>query len=314
MHFDQLRAFHQVAIYGSFTKASTSLFLTQPAVSQQVKALESHLGITLFDRSGKKVMLTSEGEILLTHTGKLFSYYREIEELFGQIQNLKMGKITIGATAVMGTYFLPGMIGRYNKRYPGIDMDVRMGNSHKIIDMLVEGGVDIGFAGRIKINPRLEGIPIHRENLLVVAAPDHPLAQKKRVLPVELEKTPFIWREKGTQTRELVNRWFERSVGRNYPKKSIELQNLEAAKRTVVEGYGITVIPEISVKREIHLGLLKPINLKGFGLSFEYYLFFLKGKTASRASMAFIEMLANFSLFSGWENLSRHLTMASLSQ
>ena len=103
-------------------------------------------------------------------------------------------------------------------------------------------------------------------------------------------------------------------MGRNYPKKSIELQNLEAAKRTVVEGYGITVIPEISVKREIHLGLLKPINLKGFGLSFEYYLFFLKGKTASRASMAFIEMLANFSLFSGWENLSRHLTMASLSQ
>jgi len=312
MNLDQLKAFHQVAGTGSFTKASRALFLTQPAVSQQVQALESHFGITLFHRSAKKVLLTSEGEILLAHTGKLFRDYNEIEELFGHLKDLKTGKITIGATAVMGTYFLPRMIGRYNKRYPGIDIDVRMGNSHKIIGMLLEGIVDIGFAGRIKINPRLTGIPIHRENLLVVAAPDNPLVNKNVVLPSELEKMPFIWREKGTQTRELVKRWFEKAVGRNYPKKSIELQNLEAAKRMVVEGYGITVIPEISVKKEIHFGMLKPINLKGLDLSFEYYLFSLKGRSATRASGAFLEMLADFKMLSGSENLVGHLAAASI--
>jgi DNA-binding transcriptional LysR family regulator len=163
MNIDQLRAFHQVAATGSFTKASRSLFLSQPAVSQQVQSLESHLGVTLFDRSGKKVILTSEGKILLKYTMNLFHYYNEIEGLFGRLQKLEIGKITIGATAVMGTYFLPGIIGRYNKRYPGIDIDVRMGNSHKIVSLLLEGEVDIGFAGMIKTNPRLVAFPIHRE-------------------------------------------------------------------------------------------------------------------------------------------------------
>jgi len=314
MNFDQLKAFHQVAITGSFTKAAMALFLTQPAVSQQVRALESHLGITLFDRSGKKTMMTSEGEILLSHTDKLFRYYREIEELFGDMQNLKMGKITIGATAVMGTYFLPGMIGRYNKRYPGIDIDMRMGNSHKIIGMLLEGGVDFGFAGRIKINPRLKGIPLHKEKLLIVTAPDNHLIKKKVVRPEELEKIPFIWREKGTQTRELVKTWFEKSMGAIFPNKSIELQNLEAAKRTVIEGYGVTVAPEISVRREIHLGLLKSIKLKKFSLSFDYYLFYLKGRTISRASEVFLEMLSDYKLFSGWGDLPDHLTAASIGE
>jgi len=314
MNLDQLKAFHQVAATGSFTKASRILFLTQPAVSQQVQALESYLGVTLFDRSGKKVMLTSEGEILLTYTVNLFRYYNEIEDLFGQMKKLKMGKITIGATAVMGTYFLPGMIGRYNKRYPGIDIDVRMGNSHKIMNSLLEGEGDIGFAGRIKANPRLETIPIHREKLLVVSAPDKPLANKKVVLPTELGKIPFIWREKGTITRELVKGWFEKSVGRKYPHKSIELQNLEAAKRTVLEGYGITVIPESSVRREIHLGLLKPVNLKGFELFSDYYLFYLKGRTLSRASLAFFEMLTGYKRLSDWVGLSDHLEALSASK
>jgi DNA-binding transcriptional LysR family regulator len=314
MNLDQLKAFHQVAATGSFTKASRILFITQPAVSQQVQALESYFGITLFDRSGKKVMLTSEGEILLTYTANLFRHYNEIEELFGQMQKLKMGKITIGATAVMGTYFLPGMIGRYNKRYPGIDIDVRMGNSHKIMNSLLEGEGDIGFAGRIKVNPRLEAIPIHREKLLVVSAPDNPLANKKVVFPTELGKIPFIWREKGTITRELVKGWFEKSVGRKYPHKSIELQNLEAAKRTVLEGYGITVIPEISVRREIHLGLLKPVNLKGFDLFSDYYLFYLKGRTFSKASLAFFEMLAGYKRLSDWVGLSDHLEALSASK
>ena len=311
MNIDQLRAFHQVALTGSFTKASRILYLTQPAVSQQVRALESHLGITLFDRSNKKVILTSEGEILLAHTEKLFQQYKEIEELFGQLHNLKMGKITIGATAVMGTYFLPGMIGRYNKRYPGIDIDVRMGNSHTIIGLLLEGRVDIGFAGRVNIDPRLECIPIHRENLLVVSAPDNPLVNKQEVFPADLGNTPFIWREKGTRTRELLKKWFQQSVGRDYPNKSIELQNLEAAKRTVIEGYGVTITPEISVKREIHLGLLKPIKLKGFDLSFDYYLFYLKARAVSKASEAFLEMLPDYKLLSGWEDLPKHLAWAS---
>ena len=308
MNADQLKTFHKVAHTLNFTRAARELFLTQPAVSQQIQSLEHALGIILFDRSNKKVRLTSEGEILLSYTKRLFDLYDEIEMLFDHFKRLDKGKITIGATAVMGTYFLPKIIGRFNKQYPGIDIDLQMGNSNSVQNLLLEGNLDLGFAGKMKTHSRLKSIFIHRERLLMVCSNENPLATQKSVAVDELGKTPFIWREKGTQTRLLVEGWFEKVVGRDYPKKSIELQNVEAAKRTVVEGYGITITPEIAVRREIHLGLLKSIALAGFDLYFDYYLFYLKGKTFSKAAEAFIEMVSGFNLFSNPENLSKPLT------
>lgn len=308
MNLNQLKSFHKVAVIGSFTKAARELFLTQPAVSQHIQLLEHDLGITLFDRSGKKVQLTSEGDILLSYTKQLFDLFEEIETLFDHLQDLKKGKITIGSTAVIGTYFLPGIIGRYNRQYPGIEINLRMGNSHNILNMTLEGKVDLGFAGWITDHSRRESILIHREKLLVVASSDSPITSKKSVSIAELGKIPFIWREKGTQTRELVERWFEKFGDANYPQKSIELQSVEAAKRTVVEGYGISVIPEIAVRREIHVGLLKRINLEGFDLTFNYYLFYLKGKILSKAAFAFLEMLSSVRLLSHTDSLKEYLS------
>ena len=306
MNFDQLKAFHNVAHTGSFTKAARELFLTQPAVSQQIQALESFLGAILFDRSGKKVSLTSEGNILLSYTDKLFLLYEDIEAVFSHLQSLQKGKITIGSTAVIGTYFLPIIIGQYNKKYPEIEIDLQMGNSNIVHNMIVDGKVDLGFAGKIRSHTGLTGILIHRERLLVVSSTDNPITTKNSVSVNELGKIPFIWREKGTQTRELVKRWFEKRAGRNYPGKSIELQNIEAVKRMVVEGYGITVIPEIAVRREIHVGLLKRVNLEGFDLSFDYYLFYLKRKVLSRATEAFLEVLSSIKTLSHSWNIEKH--------
>ncbi len=312
MNIDQLKTFHRVARTGSFTKAADELHLTQPAVSQQIKSLEVSFGITLFDRSNKKVRLSNEGEILLAYTSRLFDLFEEIETLFDQFEGLRRGKIRLGSTAVLGTYFLPRVIGRYSKQYPGVDIDLRMGNSQMVHNWVLEGNVDIGFAGMMKIQPRVSRIRIHRELLLMVCSKDNLLAQKKSVRIADLESTPFIWREKGTQTRSLVKAWFEKNIHKKFPNKSIELQNLEAAKRTVIEGYGITVTPEIAVRREIHLGLLKQLHLKDFNLWFDYYVLLLKGKIFSKASQAFLEMLAEFKLLSEAENLKKHLNELGL--
>ncbi|MDX2448207.1 MAG: LysR family transcriptional regulator [Desulfobacterales bacterium] len=303
MNFDRLKAFHQIALTGSFTKASRALFLTQPAVSQQVKALESQLGIILFDRSGKKALLTSEGEILFTYTDRLFQIYDEIKIHFGKLHDLETGKFTVGSTAVMGTYFLPKIIGGYNRKYPGIDINMQMGNSYSILNKLISNQVDLGFAGRLKADNRLKSILIHREKLLLVSSPDNPLTGKPSVNASELGATPFIWREVGTQTQALVKKWFQQKIGRSYPKRSIELQNIEAAKRTVIEGYGFTIIPEISIRRELHVGLLKRINLDGFELSFDYYLFYKKRKIFTTAIEAFIDILVKTRLLSHSDNL-----------
>ena len=296
MDVDKLKAFHKVALIGSFTKAAGQLHLTQPAVSQKIQALENILGVTLFDRSGKAVNLTQEGEVLLSYTDRLFELFEEIGSLFSDMTELNTGRISIGATAVMGIYFMTRAIGRYNKKYPGIEIDLRMGNSLTVVNMIMDGEVDIGFTGWTVNHPSLHRVLVHRERLVIVSSPDNPLVQKENVHTKDLRTTPFIWREKGTQTRVLVKEWFEANIGRDYPKRSIELENIEAVKRAVTEGCGITIVPERAVRREIDSGLLKRIYLDDFDLSVDYHLSFLKKKAFSRATVAFFELLPELQL------------------
>jgi len=303
MNIDQLKAFYRVARTGSFTKAAGELHITQSAVSQQVQALEHSLGITLFDRSRKKVFLTTEGETLSAYARRLFDLYEEIENVFSLQQKLQKGKIRIASTRVLGTYFLSEIIGLYNHRYPGIEIDLLLGNTFHILDIIHEGEVDFGFAGKVRSHLRLNDIPVHTEKLLLVASPHHFLSSKKIIAPAELLKTPFIWREKGTLTQNVVKHWFEKNLGRNSPEKSIALENVEAAKRIVEEGYGVTAMPESAVKREIDMGVLQAIRVDGFDLSVDFYLYYFKGKIFSRAAMTFLRMLYDIRKLSNSENM-----------
>jgi LysR family transcriptional regulator, transcriptional activator of the cysJI operon len=305
MNVDLLKTFHRVAVAGSFTRAARELFLTQAAVSQRIRALEDEVGGRLFDRSGKRVRLTGEGEALLTYAERLFDLHEEIETLFGGLKTLERGKIAVGATAVIGTYFMPAAISAYHRRYPGTEIDLRMGNSDQILRMILDREADLCIAGMIRKPKQLEAVFLHRERLLFVCSPQNPLAARKNVGLDELGRIPFIWREKGTQTLTIVKRWFqERSVG-GFPRQTLSLANMEAAKRIVEEGYGITIIPETAARREIETGLLRSLDVKGFDLSVDYGLFYPKGRLFSRAAEAFLGTLHDMRIFSHSANL-RH--------
>jgi len=290
MNFDQLKAFHKIALTGGFTKAARELHLTQPAVSQQIKALEHTLGTKLFERAGRRTSLTSEGKILFTHTQQLFSLYNDILTLFESHQKLQQGKITFGATALLGTQYLPKIIGDFNQKYPGVEIDLRLGNSEYVLNRILEGGVEFGFAGMLRSQSSLSHFHIHREPLIIIFSPAHEFATKKSILPTDLLSTPFIWREKGTQTLEMVKKWFRETLG-SYPEKSFELENVEAAKRIVEDGYGITIVCKKAAEREIKEGRLKTATIKNFNIGFDVYLFCMKGKTLSIASKTFLRAL-----------------------
>jgi DNA-binding transcriptional LysR family regulator len=306
MNVDHIKAFHKVAATGSFTKAAQELFLTQSAVSQQVRSLEDEIGGRLFDRSGKKIRLTGEGEVLLTYAERLFDLHEEIETLFGNLRTLDKGKVTVGATAVIGTYFMPTAISAFHRLYPGIEIDLQMGNSEQILRLILDREVDLGITGMIKKHPSLESVFIHREKLLFVCAPKNPLAARKAVAIDELDRIPFIWREKGTQTLELVKRWFQENASTDFPHQTLSLANMEAAKRIVEEGYGVTIIPETASRREIEAGLLQRLPIKEFDVTVEYGLLYPKGRIFSRAAGAFLTTLCDSGIFSHGENL-RHL-------
>jgi DNA-binding transcriptional LysR family regulator len=307
MNVDQMKAFHKVAATGSFTKAARELFLTQSAVSQQIRALEDEVGVRLIDRSGKRIRLTGEGEALLTYTERLFDLHEEIETLFGSLRTLQKGKIAVGATAVIGTYFMPAVINAYHRQYPGIEMDLRMGNSEQILRMILDREVDLGIAGMVKNQTTLKSVFIHREELLFVCSPRNPLAARKTVSLSDLDRIPFIWREKGTQTLALVQRWFQENAADDFPHQTLSLANMEAAKRIVEEGYGVTIIPATAARREIEAGLLKRLNVREFTVTVDYGLFYREGRIFSRVAESFLETLRGLTIFSHGENLHTRL-------
>lgn len=307
MNVDHLKAFQKVAATGSFTKAARELFLTQSAVSQQIRTLENEIGGKLFDRSGRKILLTGEGEVLLTYAEKLFDLHEEIETLFGGLRTLRKGKVAVGATAVIGTYFMPAVISAFHRQYPGIEIDLRMGNSEQILRMVLDREVDLGIAGLTKKDSALQSVFLHREKLLFVCSPRNPLASRESVSIRELDRIPFIWREKGTQTLELVQRWFREKAGGDFPRQGLSLANMEAAKRVVEEGYGVTIVPETASRREIEAGFLALLNVAEFDLTVDYGLFYRRGRVFSRVAESFLESLCGLGIFSHGKNLGARL-------
>jgi DNA-binding transcriptional LysR family regulator len=231
--------------------------------------------------------------------------HEEIDILIGGLKTLEKGRIAVGATAVIGTYFMPAVISAYHRRYPGTEIDLRMGNSDQILRMILDREADLCIAGMIRRPETLESVFLHRERLLFVCSPQNPLAARKNVSLDELRRTPFIWREKGTQTLTIVKRWFQEHAGGAFPRQALSLANMEAAKRIVAEGYGTTIIPETAARREIETGLLTRLDVEGFDLSVDYGLFYPKGRLFSRAAEAFLGTLHDQRLFSHGANLCR---------
>jgi len=291
MKLDQLRTFQKVALTGSFTKAARELFLTQPAVSQQIKALENSYGIRLFNRNGKTIELTNEGKALYSKMNVLLNELKDIEKLFEDLSERDIGSIDIASTAIFSTYFLPRAMGRFNKRYQGIELELYTGNSHKVITKLLEGGADFGFGGVVKPEPDIQYTMIHQEPFVFVAGAEHPLAERARISVEDLKPFPFIWREHGT----LIRRKMEEMLGGNQAtaifNNVIEVQNVETVKRLVEEGYGVTIIPKIAVRREISAGWLKEVHLAQLDLKASYYLLYLRKRPLSRHARTFLQLL-----------------------
>lgn len=291
MNIDQLRIFQEVALTGSFTKAARELFLSQPAVSQQIKKLETSYGVKLFDRLGKTNQLTHQGEILFAKISTILSDLHDIEKIFEDMSELDIGKIGIASTAVFSTYFLPQTMGMFNKNYPGIDLELHTGNSHRVITKLLEGRTDFGFGGVVKSEPDIQYSLIHQEPYIFVVGNDHPLAAKSLASVDDLKDFPFIWREHGTLTRRKMEEMLGGAQASMIFSNLIEVQNVETAKRLVEGGYGVTIIPEIAVRRELKGGWLREVTLEGLNLKASYYLLYPRKRPLTRYATAFLRLL-----------------------
>jgi len=255
MNFNQLRIFYSVAKNKSVTLAAKELLLTQPAVSIQIHLLEENYGVKFFNRSGKGIKITEEGELLLSYAEKIFNLSDEADEALRQITALERGKLKIGSSMTIGAYYLPQLFEIFKLQYPNIGIQMDTGNSHEVIKRILSFQNDLGFIGADYSDKNLVVIPFITERLVLIAPPDHELIYKRVISFKDLSGQKMIMREKGSGTRELIeNELANRKVS---TETVMELGSNEAIKQAVEAGLGVSIISSNVVKLEDKQGRIK---------------------------------------------------------
>ncbi len=242
----QLKAFHAVAVYGSFTRAAERLFLTQPAVSDQVRKLEERYGVLLFHRNKRSVRLSELGERLLAVTQRLFAIEAEAEELLSASSALQTGTLTLAVDAPV--HVLP-QIARFCERYPGIAVRVETGNTDESLQRLFSYQADLALLGRDVSDERLLSLTLRNDPIVAFVSLSHPWAGRESIRLADLDDMPLVLREQGSVTRQTLEEEMSRAGLRIRP--AIQVEGREASREAVVAGIGVGVVSAAEFSRDL---------------------------------------------------------------
>jgi DNA-binding transcriptional LysR family regulator len=259
----RLQVFHAVAKHLSFTRAAEALFMTQPAVTFQVKQLEEPWSTRLFDRAQGKISLTPAGELALDYAERILALAAELDTRLKEMGGHTAGPLLIGASMTIGEYVLPQLIGAFKARFPDIVPTLFVGNSEAVQERVEERTLDLGFIESGSPLPSLQSDICCQDELQVVCAPSHPLAKEAFLLPLTLTEHPYISREPGSGTRLVVDRYLQEvGVAPESMNRVVELGSPEAIKGLVSTGMGFAIMSRVVAARELKLGELVQVPLK----------------------------------------------------
>ena len=293
MNLNQLKVYCEVVERNGFTRAAEALYLTQPAVSRQVRELERHYGVELFEQIGKRIFPTEAGETLYGYAKQVFHTLDDLEVEINQLKGLEAGHLRIAATGTSGTYLLPPLLGRFKRKYPGVELTMEIFNTqHQVEQRLREyQHLDLGVVERPVTEESLRSEAFDDEELVIIVSPDHPLAARDTLAASELRGERFIFREQGSGTRALLDEEFARLDLRVKP--VMELGSTAAVKEAVAAGLGVSIVPSRAIRLEIEAGLLKALRCPEMRLTRHLRYVYHKDRRLSRAASAFLEILTN---------------------
>jgi DNA-binding transcriptional LysR family regulator len=290
MELYQLRGFLMVAKLGSFTRAAEALFITQPALSLQVKALEQSLGESLFERQGRTLLLTPAGRILQRQAERILGLLAQAEQEIGDLQGIVRGRLAIGTNDSYCLYLLPGVVERYRGRFPGVELYLTNCSSTQVATLVAEGEVDFGLVTLPVANARVESKPLFWREDVLVCAPDHPLCSQTTVALQLVVAHPLLLLDRGS-SRALLDTMFREM--HLTPEIVIELGSVEVIKRYVEIDLGLSIIPKFTAERELAENRLHAIHLdwlppRAVGI--------VQRRTGylSPAALKFVELLDNY--------------------
>lgn len=284
----QLKVFKQVARLMNYTKAGEFLGLTQPAVSIQIKQLENNLGINLFEKIGKTLYLTPAGKELQVFGDDIFSRFENMDMSLSALKGELQGDFYLSAVT-SAKYFTPHLLGAFHKKYPKVNFHLDIVNREQIIHRLQENKDDLVIMGLLPEMMPITSYPFVDNPIIIIASPDHPLAQKKKVQLAELSEHAFIHREKGSGTRKELHEFLtDKGI---LLKVNMTLGNSETIKQAVMADLGISAVSRHSVTLELATNSLVELNVQGFPLVRSWYIVHHESKHLSPIASAFIEFV-----------------------
>jgi len=279
----QLRAFCAAARHRSFAKAAEELHLTPPAVTMQIKELESAVGLPLFDRGARTVTLTMSGEYLLVYGRRVLATLKEAEDAMARLRGAETGRITIGMVST-AKYFLPRLLARFRADHRGVEMRLSVGNREQLVRQLHDNEVDLAVMGRPprELDTRAEPFAAHPHG--VVAATGHPLARQRDIPPAALADQEFIVREPGSGTRAAMEHFFREH--RLAPPQVMEMSSNETIKQAVIANMGLAFLSLHTCGLELETKQLAVLDVVGLPIVRRWHIVNLRGKPMAPAAEA----------------------------
>jgi len=288
MDFDQLTTFVEVAKLANFSRAGQKLFRSQPAVSAQIRQLEQEYGQKLLDRAGKSVRLTPAGEVLFEYAGKLLTLRAESLRAVADQDSAPRGVLALGANEATFLYVLPDVFAEYCRLYPGVQVSFYRNFSHKVLQRVEEGLLDVGIVTLPVKSPSLKVHPVFRDRILLMVSPQSPLARHKAVSIAQIAEQPLIFPKTGF-TRQLLDRHFR--PYRSRLRIAMELPSVGMIKRFVAAGLGVSLISASFASEELKAGKVKLVGIADVELWRELGLVYRAGRSLPRSATAFIDLI-----------------------
>ena len=284
----QLRTFEAAARHLHFGRAAAELHLTQPAVSIQLRQLETEVGLPLFEQMGRRMHLTQAGTALLGHVRPILLKLREAEDAMSALKGSGGGELHIAATTT-AKYFAPRLLAEFRRAWPGLQVRLTVKNRQQVVDELAENAIDLALMGRPPRGLDTVAVPFAEHPLAIIAAPDHPLAGRRRLKLAQLAGETFLIRERDSGTRQAMARSF--AAQRFEPQEPIEIGSNETIKQAVLAGMGVSFLSLHTTGLELATGRLIVLPIGGMPVLRAWYVIHRERKQLSAAAAAFKQHL-----------------------
>ncbi len=292
MNLKQLEVFIAVAESGSFSRAAETTFLTQSTVSQHISSLEKEFELKLLDRTGKGAFLTEAGKLLLNHAQRVVAEARKVPLALNRFRGLEDVVLKIGGSNIPACYMIPHCVSSFREQYPGVIIALNQGDSRETLDRLKADEVEFALVGTRFAEKGLAFTPLTLDKISLVVPAGHPWSGKDFILPEDLVKESFIFRESGSGTALTLREQLAKAgFAAEHLKISMCLGSNEAVKQAILNGAGISFLSELSVKNECERGEMFVVDIRGLIIYRHIYLVIRRGRELAPAAKAFIDSL-----------------------